>query len=249
MSTSKNTNQRIIEQTTKFRDVIVNRATDGLLRQVTIEWDVLNGTSNVSSQTLKDPADQKPHVKRQEHQYRKEFHNGSGPYHEAKTIQHPDMADDLTAQEIAQRVFSRSAVQKMELTVTLTGPVSIPSVACMVTIPDTVVTVASGSNVVTRTISGGSYWLIETRESMHASGGEVQHRNAIEVEKCFVIAMAPFKLIGRQNFLIAKPLHQKRLSCLGPPSLCFRSAFLKVDTESRGYFKDAPQNISSMVRT
>ena len=181
VSQNANTDQKIIEQTTKYRDVTVNRATDGLFRQVTVEWDVLNGTSNVSSQTIKDPSDQKPHVQKQEQQYRKDVYSGPGPYHVAKTIEHPDIATDNIAQAIADRIFSRSSQQKVELTVTLAAPILIPSMACKVTIPDVTVVVASAGGVSSRVIKGGDYWLIECRESMQGSGSEVRHRTELKL--------------------------------------------------------------------
>lgn len=177
--TSKNpaANQKIIDMTTKKRITKVNRACKGVLAQVTTEYDTISQTMKVSPQFLRDPRS-KTNDERSQYRY-EAFYPGQSVFHKMVTIEHPDICDDITAQAICDRIFSKSAIglRKKEITLQPIIPVPFGDTGFSVSIPSVYSTSNTGSGTLTRKlITGGRYNVAKIDESCSVSvDGAINH--------------------------------------------------------------------------
>lgn len=167
---SSKTKQEIEEMTTWTATMSVSRETEGILVQEREEYNRLTGAIEADSQIISDPMNSSsaPSAK-EENQYHKEFYSGSGPYRPAVIIEHPDIADDVLATNIANRAFARSGTEKRDLDVRLNVIIPLQTTALWCGLPDLSVQVATTGGYSPLNISRGTYILVGTTERGSAS--------------------------------------------------------------------------------
>jgi hypothetical protein len=101
-----NTRQKLIEMTSKMKQAKLHRVTPGLLRQIEAEWDNVSETMHVQSQVITDP---RKNWDIPENQFIKVISRPEVTMvRNVVEVDVPDCVDDLTAQDIADRIFARS---------------------------------------------------------------------------------------------------------------------------------------------
>lgn len=183
IQTTAGAKQEIKESTISQRQVRIERETPGVLRQITTDYQKLTKGLDVYSQTIRDPDPDNGYGKSSvEGQYEKSFRDGAAPYNPALMIEHPDIADDALANQIAQRAFARRGEPQYELTVELTCLLPMASPGVSVQLPNSTVKEYLGSGSFgDRTITRGLYLIIGSEESASISGDAVDIKQTLRL--------------------------------------------------------------------
>jgi len=185
IESANTTQQRLLEMTTHYRMTYISRTDENTLKKMDFDYDVLSDTFRSNSQTLQNP---KPIRKRdiKDKVYRKEFFREDGGkrigeltcYRPPVTINHEDITNDTTAELLKDRVFNRNSEER-NITLTLKCKTPLPTSE-----PGAAVKVGSFSVLmdgVSKTISGGSYFLRGFAESISMSNNGFNYDQTITV--------------------------------------------------------------------